>query len=53
VCAGVPSKLHLAIVEVLDAFDLVSYTPFAVNDETAVIELLGLIDKAVGCQWML
>jgi hypothetical protein len=53
VCAGVPNKLHLAIVDVLNSFDLVSYTPFSVNDETAVMELLGLIDKAVGCEWML
>jgi hypothetical protein len=53
VVAGVPNRLHQLIVEVLTAFDLVSYSPFSVNDETAVMELIGLIDKAVGCTWML
>lgn len=53
VCDRVPNKLHQAIIEVLDGFDLVSYTPFTVHDETAVIELIGLIDKCVGCSWML
>jgi hypothetical protein len=53
VCAGVPNKLHEAIVSVLTSYDLVSYTPFSVHDETAVMELIGLIDKAVGCTWML
>ena len=53
VCSGVPSKLHKAIVEVLTRFDLVSYTPFSIKDETAIMELLGLIDKSVGCSWML
>lgn len=49
----VPNQLHQAIVEILNGFDLVSYLPFTVNDETAVIELLNTIDKAVGCSWML
>ncbi|OHT03729.1 ATP binding protein [Tritrichomonas foetus] len=49
----VPNKLHTAIVDVLNGFDLVSYTPFTINDETCIMELLGLIDKAVGCTWML
>jgi GTPase SAR1 family protein len=53
VCTGVPNKLHQAIVAVLTSYDLVSYTPFSVHDETAVVELIGLIDKAVGCTWML
>ena len=53
VCAGVPSALHKAIVRVLTDFDLVSYTLFSIKDETAVMELIGLIDKAVGCSWML
>jgi hypothetical protein len=53
VCAGVPNKLHQAIVDVLTSYDPVSYTPFSVHDETAVMELIGLIDKAVGCTWIL
>ena len=38
---AVPNKLHDAIVE------------FTIHDETTVIELIQLIDKAVGCTWML
>lgn len=49
----VPNKLHTAILDVLNGFDLVSYTPFSVDDETCVMQLIELIDKAVGCTWML
>lgn len=51
--SSIPTKLHQAIVEMLQDFDLVSYTPYSSLDETAVIELIKLIDKAVGCTWML
>lgn len=53
VVTGVPSKLHEAIVRVLTDFDLVSYVPFSVKDETAIIELIQMIDKSLGCTWML
>ena len=49
----VPNQLHQAILEVVNGFDLISYTAFTINDETCIIELIELIDKAVGCQWML
>ena len=48
-----PNKFHNAVVEAINGFDLVSYTPFTVKDETCIMELLGLINKATGCSWML
>ncbi|KAH0789987.1 GPN-loop GTPase 2 [Histomonas meleagridis] len=50
---SVPNKLHDSIVEILTQFDLVSYSQFTTSDETTVMELIQLIDKAVGCTWML
>lgn len=53
VSSGVPSKLHKAIVEILSSFDLISYALFTVEDESSVVHLIELIDKAVGCEFML
>ena len=53
VCSGTPSKLHQKIVELLCDYDLVSYEYFSVTDESSVMHLIELIDKAVGCSWML
>ena len=49
----IPNPLHNAIIDLLKSFDLVSYTFFSVYDETSLIELLRLIDKSIGCTWML
>lgn len=49
----VPHKLHEAIVYLLRTFDLVSYHLYSSYDETSVIHLIELVDKAVGCTWML
>jgi len=53
ICSGMPSPLHKAIVDLLNGYDLVSYAFFTTKDETSVIEIIQLIDKAVGCSWML
>ena len=53
VTSGMPSKLHLAIVKLLTQYDLVSYEYYSVEDESSIIHLIELIDKAVGCEWML
>lgn len=53
VSSGVPSKLHQKIVELLCDYDLVSYEYFSVMDESSIIHLIEIIDKAVGCNWML
>lgn len=53
VTSGVPSKLHVAIVDLLNQYDLVSYEYFTVEDESSVVHLIELVDKAVGCEWML